>query len=53
MQTAIGVFGSEIQADGIKNENFSAISAPNCPQIMAVELCRDRLVCLAETSGVN
>ncbi|XVF39694.1 hypothetical protein PTKIN_Ptkin01aG0053400 [Pterospermum kingtungense] len=43
MQTAIGVFGSESHADGVKNEEFSAISAPNCPQIMAVELCRDRL----------
>ncbi|XVE60646.1 hypothetical protein DITRI_Ditri05aG0144700 [Diplodiscus trichospermus] len=42
MQTAVGVFGNESQADG-ENGCFSAISAPNCPQIMAVELCRDRL----------
>ncbi|XP_022773007.1 phosphoglycerate mutase-like protein 1 [Durio zibethinus] len=42
MQTAIGVFGSESHADG-GNEDFSAISATNYPQIMAVELCRDRL----------
>ncbi|XVF64938.1 hypothetical protein PTKIN_Ptkin09bG0206600 [Pterospermum kingtungense] len=41
MQTAIGAFGSdhESRADG----KFSAISALYCPQIMAVELCRDRL----------
>ena len=45
MQTAIGVFGSESHADG-GNENFSATSALHCPQIMAVELCRDRLVWL-------
>ncbi|XP_022768520.1 phosphoglycerate mutase-like protein 1 [Durio zibethinus] len=43
MQTAIGVFGSESHEDG-GNENFSVISALNCPQIMAVELCRDRLM---------
>ncbi|XWS39051.1 hypothetical protein CRYUN_Cryun18bG0016900 [Craigia yunnanensis] len=42
MQTASGVFGSESHADG-GNEKFSAISALHCPQIMAVELCRDRL----------
>ncbi|XWS09662.1 hypothetical protein CRYUN_Cryun39dG0008500 [Craigia yunnanensis] len=33
MQTAVGVFGSE----------GHTISTPNCPQIMAVEHCRDRL----------
>ena len=48
MQTATGVFGSESHADG-RNENFSAISALSCPQIMAVELCRDRLVWLKPT----
>ena len=45
MQTATGVFGSESHADE-RNEKISAISALNCPQIMAVELCRDRLVWL-------
>ncbi|KAE8659223.1 Nudix hydrolase [Hibiscus syriacus] len=44
MQTAMGVFGSESQADGGNNDKFSAIpSGLNCPPIMAVELCRDRL----------
>ena len=45
MQTATGVFGSESHADE-RNENLTAKSALNCPQIMAVELCRDRLVWL-------
>ncbi|XVF36538.1 hypothetical protein REPUB_Repub19eG0066300 [Reevesia pubescens] len=41
MQTAIGVFGSaESQANAGGNGNFYTM---NCPQIMAVELCRDRL----------
>ncbi|GMI82758.1 hypothetical protein like AT1G09935 [Hibiscus trionum] len=40
MQTAMGVFGSEGQAD----DNFCAIPLPaGGPQIMAVELCRDRM----------
>ncbi|KAK8552105.1 hypothetical protein V6N13_120529 [Hibiscus sabdariffa] len=44
MQTAMGAFGSESQADGGSNDNFSAVpGGVNCPKIMAVELCRDRL----------
>ncbi|KAK8528323.1 hypothetical protein V6N12_074854 [Hibiscus sabdariffa] len=39
MQTAFGVFGNPGSHDG----KSSATSAVNCPQIMAVELCRDRL----------
>ncbi|XP_021284679.1 phosphoglycerate mutase-like protein 1 [Herrania umbratica] len=37
MQTAFGVFGSESHGEG------AAISAVNCPEIMAVELCRDKM----------
>ncbi|WRX30480.1 Histidine phosphatase superfamily [Theobroma cacao] len=43
MQTAIGVFGSESLGEG-GNDNFSAISAVSWPQIMAVELCRDKMM---------
>ncbi|KAH1065455.1 hypothetical protein J1N35_030442 [Gossypium stocksii] len=44
MQTAIGVFGNESSADGGNTDNFSAKPGDlDCPQIMAVELCRDRL----------
>ncbi|KAK8597043.1 hypothetical protein V6N13_001668 [Hibiscus sabdariffa] len=39
MQTAFAVFGNPESHDG----EFSATSAVNCPRIMAVELCRDRL----------
>lgn len=47
MQTAIGVFGNESSADGGNTDDCSAIPGGlNCPQIMAVELCRDRLVWL-------
>ncbi|KAL4279795.1 hypothetical protein GQ457_03G034580 [Hibiscus cannabinus] len=47
MQTAMRVFGSEGQAGGGYKDNFSAIPGGDlncpCPQIMAVELCRDRM----------
>ncbi|KAE8686185.1 Phosphoglycerate mutase family protein, putative isoform 1 [Hibiscus syriacus] len=44
MQTAFGVFGNPERDDYAGgNGKFSAISADDCPQIMAVELCRDRL----------
>lgn len=55
MQTAVGVFGGEPYADGIEvpplmvanagNSDRSAISSLNCPPFMAVELCREHLVC--------
>ncbi|KAK8580446.1 hypothetical protein V6N12_070720 [Hibiscus sabdariffa] len=55
MQTAVGVFGSEGQADGGYNYNFSGIPGGglNCPQIMAVELCRDRMMDGEEDSMWN
>ncbi|KAG8494037.1 hypothetical protein CXB51_011571 [Gossypium anomalum] len=44
MQTAIGVFGNESSADGGNTDDFSEKPGGlGCPQIMAVELCRDRL----------
>ncbi|KAE8666755.1 Phosphoglycerate mutase family protein, putative isoform 1 [Hibiscus syriacus] len=46
MQTAMGVFGSENQADGGNN-------GLNCPQIMAVELCRDRMMEKKTACGIR
>ncbi|GAV72024.1 His_Phos_1 domain-containing protein [Cephalotus follicularis] len=53
MQTTIGVFGSEGHTDGLDvtpvivttagNNGHCGISTPNCPPIIAVELCRERL----------
>jgi len=55
MQTAVGVFGGEGYTDrkdvvplmvaNAGNSYRSAISSLNCPPIMAVELCREHLVC--------
>ncbi|GLT60554.1 hypothetical protein SLA2020_333160 [Shorea laevis] len=55
IQTANGVFGrNQNYVDGVElkkpfvmaenegNIDFDAVSTPNCPKIMAVELCRDR-----------
>lgn len=55
MQTAVGVFGGEASTDGIDvpplmvenagNSSHTAISSLNCPPFVAVELCREHLVC--------
>ena len=55
MQTAVGVFGGESYVDGVDvpplmvenagNSNRSAISSLNCPPFIAVENCREHLVC--------
>ena len=55
MQTAVGVFGGEGYTDGIDvtplmvanagNSIRPAISSLNCPPFIAVELCREHLVC--------
>lgn len=55
MQTAVGVFGGEAYTDGIDapplmNDNVGngsrpAISSLNSPPFVAVELCREHLVC--------
>ena len=57
MQTAVGVFGGEAYTDGINvpplmNDNVGdsgrpAISSLNAPPFIAVELCREHLVCNA------
>lgn len=46
LQTAIQVFGSEGQINGSKEANIdnSGISSLKFPPIVAVELCRERLV---------
>ncbi|MED6146777.1 hypothetical protein PIB30_037845 [Stylosanthes scabra] len=53
MQTAVGVFGGEAYVDGSKepplmmenvgDSNRPAISSLNCPPILAVELCREKM----------
>ena len=55
MQTAVGVFGGEAYTDGINvpplmvantgKSGRPAISSLNSPPFVAVELCRERLVC--------
>jgi hypothetical protein len=55
MQTAVGVFGGDAHTDGIDapplmndnvgNSNRHAISSLNSPPFIAVELCREHLVC--------
>ena len=55
MQTAVGVFGGQPYTDGINvpplmNDNVGdsrrpAISSLNVPPFIAVELCREHLVC--------
>lgn len=55
MQTAVGVFGGEACSEGINapplmNENVGdsgrlAISSLDSPSFIAVELCREHLVC--------
>lgn len=55
MQTAVGAFGGEGYRDGIDipplmvenagESHHPAISSLNCPPFVAVELCREHLVC--------
>jgi len=58
MQTAVGVFGGEAYTDGVNvppgpplmvantgNSDHPAISSLNCPPFLAVEHCREHLVC--------
>lgn len=55
MQTAVGVFGGEAYTDGVNvpplmvantgNSVQPAVSSLNCPPFVAVELCREHLVC--------
>ena len=55
MQTAVGVFGGGGYTNGIDapplmvenagNSSHPAISSLNCPPFIAMELCRERLVC--------
>lgn len=55
MQTAVGVFGGEASTDGIDSPSLMidnagdsarpAISSLNSPPFLAVELCREHLVC--------
>ncbi|KAJ0077920.1 hypothetical protein Patl1_37223 [Pistacia atlantica] len=57
LQTAVGVFGGEGYEDRMDvvplmvanagNSGRAAISSLNCPPVIAVELCREHLVCLA------
>lgn len=47
MQTAVGVFGGDgqSQTDGIDaHPSLTATATVNCPPIVAIELCRERLV---------
>lgn len=56
MQTAVGVFGGGSYSDGINapplmvanagHSDRPAITSLNCPPFLAVELCREHLVCL-------
>lgn len=56
MQTAVGVFGGEAYTDGVNvpplmvantgNSGRPAISSLNCPPFIAVEACREHLVCI-------
>lgn len=55
LQTTVGVFGGEGYTAGMDvlplmianagNSARAAISSLNCPPIVAVELCREHLVC--------
>lgn len=55
LQTAVGVFGGEgytsrmdmlpLMVANAANSSYAAFSSLNCPPIVAVELCRERLVC--------
>lgn len=57
LQTAVGVFGGEGYTDktdvlplmvaNAGNSSRAAISSQNCPPIVAVELCREHLVCIS------
>lgn len=59
LQTAAGVFGGEGYTDRMDvlpvmvanagNSGRAAISSLNCPPIVAVELCREHLVCLVKS----
>lgn len=61
MQTAVGVFGGEAYTDGVNvpplmvantgNSGHPAISSLNCPPFVAVELCREHLVCHITYNG--
>lgn len=58
MQTAVGVFGGEGYKDRLDvvplmvanaaDSGRPAISSLDCPPIIAVELCREHLVCLGK-----
>lgn len=58
IQTAVGVFGGEGYTDRMDvlplmlanagNSSRAAISSLNCPPLIAVELCREHLVCLVK-----
>lgn len=58
MQTAVGVFGGEAYTEGIDalplmndnvgNSSRHAISSLDSPPFIAVELCREHLVCDGE-----
>lgn len=62
MQTAVGTFGGEGCADGANvpplmtenagNSNRPAISSLKCPPFIAVELCREHMVCSARKKTV-
>lgn len=63
LQTAVGVFGGEGYTDRmdilplmVANAGYSerpSISSLNCPPIIAIELCREHLVCLLEIKMVS
>lgn len=61
MQTAVGVFGGEeyteetnappLMKEKVGHSERAAISSLNCPPFIAVELCREHLVC--EVNDLN
>lgn len=63
METAVGTFGGEGYSDGtnvpplmVANAgdcNRPAISSLNCPPFVAVELCREHLVCSIKSSPTS
>lgn len=60
MQTAVGVFGGEGYTDRLDvvplmvanaaDSGRAAISSLDCPPLIAVELCREHLVCLGRST---
>jgi len=63
MQTAVGVFGGEVYTDGISEQplmvenvgqsDHLAVSSLNCPPFIAVELCREQIVCYYAMRIIN